>query len=426
MAAYAREYDFYQMAARICSQKIESLLQARGIRAIVTYRAKRPSKLKLKLIQRNSQRKYKGSDEIRGDIADLAGARVALYFPADRERVKAIIHENFFVEQEKNFPESGKKKSGKRFDGYHADHYRITLLEKGMDEGDKMYCSARVEVQVGSVLMHAWAEVEHDLLYKPESGNLSGDENAILDELNGLVLSGEIALERLQRALERRLSDAEAPFDSHYELAAFLDRWARQLTAGMSMEIGRVDVLYELLKAAGKASPKSVGEILNGVEVFFHDDAISDQIIDVILSKDPGMYKEYSYIQSRIRHSDSIVGSKFSDGEMSDVIGRFLSKWIVLERTLTLWRRDERAPSGVRIEKIAVEASLSPDAASILKWTRSVRNQLVHGIEIPARQYLIDAADALTSVLNEISFSTVPGLSEAYKEASSFVSEKRR
>ena len=48
--------------------------------------------------------------------------------------------------------------------------------------------------------MHAWSEVEHDLIYKPMQGTLSEEELAILDELNGLVLTGEIALERLQAA----------------------------------------------------------------------------------------------------------------------------------------------------------------------------------------------------------------------------------
>ena len=37
------------------------------------------------------------------------------------------------------------------------------------------------------MLMHAWSEVEHDLVYKPFSGNLSASELAILDEINGLV-----------------------------------------------------------------------------------------------------------------------------------------------------------------------------------------------------------------------------------------------
>ena len=66
------------------------------------------------------------------------------------------------------------------------------------EESDKRYTEARVEVQVASVLMHAWSEVEHDLIYKPLEGELSHYD--VTHMLNGLVASGEIALEQLQRA----------------------------------------------------------------------------------------------------------------------------------------------------------------------------------------------------------------------------------
>lgn len=84
------------------------------------------------------------------------------------------------------------------------------------------YAEAPIEIQVASVLIHAWAEVEHDLVYKPMSGQLSDEEYAILDELNGLVLAGEIALERLQYAGEARLLVTEDHFSNHYELAAYI------------------------------------------------------------------------------------------------------------------------------------------------------------------------------------------------------------
>jgi len=56
--------------------------------------------------------------------------------------------------------------------------------------------------------MLAWAEVEHDLVYKPTQGELSEDEYAILDELNTMVLAGEVMLERLQSAGAARRLEA--------------------------------------------------------------------------------------------------------------------------------------------------------------------------------------------------------------------------
>lgn len=68
------------------------------------------------------------------------------------------------------------------------------MKEESLEKSKLKYAPVRLEIQVASVLMHAWSEVEHDLVYKPLQGTLSDEELSILDELNGLVLSGEIAL----------------------------------------------------------------------------------------------------------------------------------------------------------------------------------------------------------------------------------------
>src|SRR5262249_30716840 len=93
ISRYFREYDFYGEAARLVSEQLESQLQANGIRGIVTYRAKKPDRLKDKLVKRNKDRsiKYQKDDDIYEDMVVLAGVRIALYFPADRKRVKTII-----------------------------------------------------------------------------------------------------------------------------------------------------------------------------------------------------------------------------------------------------------------------------------------------------------------------------------------------
>ena len=132
--AYTREYDYYKSASAICSRTCEQLLATQGIRAIVSHRAKRPNKLLAKLQQRNKDKNYKTHDDICADISDLAGVRIALYFPADRDKVESILSENFDVIKVKNFPEVGMPlKKSKRFDGYHADHYRVTLPEGGLN-----------------------------------------------------------------------------------------------------------------------------------------------------------------------------------------------------------------------------------------------------------------------------------------------------
>ncbi|MGQ0554550.1 MAG: hypothetical protein ACT4PN_01205 [Nitrospiraceae bacterium] len=165
IARYRKEYDFYDQAARLTAQLLEGRLQGAGIRAMVTFRAKNVARLEAKVSSRNSTKQYTSLDDIYDDIVDLAGVRVALYFPGERGQVESIIKSHFaFTEPQKDFLGTQLPTYKKRFSGYWASHYRIQLREASLNEAQKRYKDARIEIQVASVLMHAWAEVEHDLV----------------------------------------------------------------------------------------------------------------------------------------------------------------------------------------------------------------------------------------------------------------------
>lgn len=422
--AYTREYDYYQSASSICSRRCEQLLATQGIRAIVSHRAKRPNKLQAKLYQRNKEKNYASAEEIRGDIPDLAGVRIALYFPADREKVSAILTENFDVLKVKSFPEKGKPlKDSKRFDGYHADHYRVSMQERALEDGEESYAAAPIEIQVGSVLMHAWAEVEHDLVYKPESGTPSEDEHAILDELNGMVIAGEIALERLQKAVERRLSSAQdAPFDNHYELAAFIHKWMRgNLPAGNEPPIGRVDIVWELLRRAEFNSPEKVLTLLPEAAALATASAapLSDKLADVLLALHPELYSSYGTIQSSLTISEASPHPTPEVTARTDTMGDFLSAWITLERTFRILGADVNSKRGGYVDPLkgAKSIQLSPATIEAITGIRRLRNNLVHGIEIPSRKTLAEAKAALGSVFNELENHPEGYVREAFAQA---------
>lgn len=170
---YKKKYSFYETAGRMAAQQLEEALRTAGIRAIVTSRAKNPARLKTKVVQRNEKRQepYRTVNEIYGDIADLSGVRVSLYFPGDREKVDRLINGLFTVHGLKRFPGQSKPPTyNKRFSGYWASHYRASMKEENLLPDQKKYTSVRIEIQVASLLMHAWSEVEHDLVYKPMQG----------------------------------------------------------------------------------------------------------------------------------------------------------------------------------------------------------------------------------------------------------------
>jgi ppGpp synthetase/RelA/SpoT-type nucleotidyltranferase len=300
ISKYRREFEFYQDVSRFCAQQCESALEESGLRAIVTYRAKRPDHLEQKVRRRAGRAQYKTLEDIFSDIVDVAGVRIALYFPGDREQVEQIIRDQFtLIESPKVFPAASTPHLGKRFSGYWATHYRVHLKANQLGHTDKRYSGVRIEIQVASVLMHAWAEVEHDLAYKQVDGGLSEEEYAILDELNGLVLTGEIALERLQKAVENRIQNLNRPFHNHYELAAYLyekiHTQTRRKADDATLPMGRVDILLQLLQRAGLDQPRELAHYAVQVNPNATHKPVADQILEHVLRDNPsleGMYEQ--------------------------------------------------------------------------------------------------------------------------------------
>jgi hypothetical protein len=297
------------------------------------------------------------------------------------------------------------------------DHYRLYMQDGSLDDPQKQYAAAKIEVQVGSVLMHAWAEVEHDLIYKPESGDLSNDEEAILDEVNGMVIAGEVALERLQAALQRRLADKGAQFDSHYDLAAYLHRCLQEFTPTPDPPMGRVDLLWALLREANLNSATKLREQIPELGFLSMGEPISDQIADIILAKKPDLYRFYSDLQARLTFTSSHDQTQPLAAHRREAIGSFLAPWIVLERTHVLHDARAALRPSYRIGDIAAWAErigLSAEAVETIRKSRHVRNQLVHGIEIPNRQFLIAATRRLHDVLSELENHTDESVRTAY------------
>lgn len=280
MARYHREYDHYARVAQTCHEQCASVLKQRGIRAIVSSRAKDRDRLKPKieaLIAKGI--KIDTVQDIYDSVVDLAGVRIALYFPGDVTVVEQLIRSNFnCVHLKSAFPLKAHAVYTKQFSGYKASHFHIYLIpESGAQD---RYCETKVEIQVASVLMHAWSEVEHDLIYKPFSGDLSASEHAILDEINGLVLTGEIALQRLQDAVTARVSkDKSKPFGNHYELARYLSDHMAEIERSRDWEpeIGDTAQLFGFMNEIGKANPAEVDMLLKGLSQFSNQ-PVSEQI----------------------------------------------------------------------------------------------------------------------------------------------------
>jgi ppGpp synthetase/RelA/SpoT-type nucleotidyltranferase len=390
IARYRKEYDFYEQVARLVAQTIELNLQSTGIRSIVTSRAKSVVRLEAKVKQRAFEKNYQTVEQIFDDIVDLAGVRVALYFPAERAEVDKLIAQ-FFVPagSVKNFPmplDHPNPVYNKRFSGYCATHYRISLKEATLNEVQKRYAEARVEIQVASVLMHAWSEVEHDLAYKPLEGQLLEEEYAILDELNGLVIAGEIALERLQKAGETRVLAADRQFRNHYELAAYIvNRLSSRMTGPLrESALGRIDLLFDLLQRLNFLTPTQLDPYLEVLHTDLERRPLSEQIIDGLLAEDDSRYKTYEEIRASKQASvEPLLDRADSADDFHEALGFFMSKWADFEKFLSQQLKFKTGnsqrlfPLQYTLKQLGLQdSSLQREIDQI----RRLRNEVVHGI----------------------------------------------
>lgn len=400
VARYVKEYDFYHQAGVLVAQELEANLRASGVRCIVTSRAKSVSRLEDKCRQRAKKKKYESIDDIYRDIVDLAGVRVALYFPAEREQVDKVVNRLFnLLEEKKEFPDPNAKSGAKRFSGYSAVHYRVQLREHELSETDRRYAEARVEIQVASVLMHAWSEVEHDLDYKPLEGSLSESEYAILDQLNGLVIAGEVALEMLQRAGESRVAEGERQFVNHYELAVHLLSHMDALTGQpvSDSELGRVDLLFGLLDRLDFGTPRQLAPYLQVLHENLELRPAAEQIVDALLAEDGNRYGIYQSVRAAMNQQD------LDNADIHRSVGAFVSAWIDLEKLLlplvSIKGNPRRILGARELESIDL---LDDDLRELINFLRRVRNNLVHGIEIPDARDLANATRLIGDLIAEI------------------------
>jgi len=99
------------------------------------------------------------------DIHDLAGLRITTYFSDDVDLVAAIIEKEFDID-EQNSVDKRSLLDPDRF-GYLSIHYVVKLTETRSKLAEyKRFVKCQAEIQIRSILQHAWAEIEHDLGYK--------------------------------------------------------------------------------------------------------------------------------------------------------------------------------------------------------------------------------------------------------------------
>ncbi|CAI7628998.1 unnamed protein product [Penicillium pancosmium] len=246
--------------------------------------------------------------EMFASLQDFGGMRISLYFPGDVERVASILQDHLQVIKVTNkrqgsggrarrmqelidylqTPKFDKEKIkhpttvthseqdvfSRTFSGYKATHFVVKLRDEDIpDDRRDAWKDVVVEIQVGTLVMHVWSEIEHDMIYKPldsQGEGISNDEERLLDLINGIVLTGEAALQQLEastaKRLDRRVSNKDAMASSYFELATWIEKDCEGL--GIPLPAGEwclLDRLYAILKAMDNHKHSEVTILLKAV-----------------------------------------------------------------------------------------------------------------------------------------------------------------
>lgn len=95
-------------------------------------------------------------------IQDQLGARIVTYYLADVERIAKIIEKYYKpIERQSIVPDSENKF------GYEGRHYVLFLPNAVLPSLKGGDFPVFFELQITTLFQHAWAEAEHDLMYKP-------------------------------------------------------------------------------------------------------------------------------------------------------------------------------------------------------------------------------------------------------------------
>jgi ppGpp synthetase/RelA/SpoT-type nucleotidyltranferase len=138
----------------------------------VKERAKQPASLCRKLEQRG----IAATTTLEEDIKDLAGCRVIFYTNSDVTRLinSGIIDQNFEVLEVKlHHP---RRAADDAAELYISNHYLVRLRPERIALPEYVcFAGMRCEIQIQTILNHAWAEMAHDTIYKaPALGDFGG------------------------------------------------------------------------------------------------------------------------------------------------------------------------------------------------------------------------------------------------------------
>ncbi len=213
-------HEFELKAARYdnFSSKMNILLKELVEQECISYhsivsRVKEKNSLDKKIENKD---KYENLNE----VTDIVGCRIITYFEDDVEKIVDLIEKEFTIDKE-NSIDKKKILDPEKF-GYLSYHIVCTInAQRGKLIEYQNYKEIKFEIQIRTILQHAWAEIEHDIGYKTEV-QVPSDFRRKFSRLAGMLEMVDDEFTRLkhdikgyvQNISEKGLDDTDINFES--------------------------------------------------------------------------------------------------------------------------------------------------------------------------------------------------------------------
>lgn len=195
LAEYDRQKDRYLEFAGSCEFLVKELVKVEGLRVhSVTSRLKERDKLEEKLHREGKDYRHLA------DITDIAGVRVITHYEDEVDKIGTLVEREFHIDRERSIDKRGLLDPD-RF-GYLSLHYICGLHRERLKLAEnRRYAGVQCEVQIRSILQHAWAEIEHDLGYKSNT-TVPSPIRRRFSRLAGLLEMGDQEFKNIRDELE--------------------------------------------------------------------------------------------------------------------------------------------------------------------------------------------------------------------------------
>lgn len=206
---YLETVEGFERALYEFNRRLSKYLNRLGIRTTIKQRVKRFESYYQKILRISRE-----TDGVLF-IGDLFGIRIVCPFLEDLETVEQLLFEHFDIQERE---EKGSEFSFQEF-GYDSLHF-IAAFPRDIADSFHLNDDLVVEVQLRTILQDAWAEVEHELVYKAEVTPFAANLRRKLAALNASLSLSDIIFHEIrvqQRELQYQIDTCRSAFLSMIE-----------------------------------------------------------------------------------------------------------------------------------------------------------------------------------------------------------------